>query len=167
MGMNEIQEIQLKLRQLIKIHLNLFDVQTTKKQAIIQNKLELISSTMKDELEHTRYIRKIQSEMLSICRAYLVQQNIPITEPLTLEQVIEVVEDGDKEQLLTLKEGLVGAIDSLKQIVNQNQELLKQSLEFIQLTMDLVAPDLDIYNYGTDRPIDQTQEVRSSFDSKA
>jgi len=165
--MNHIQEIQLKLRQLIKIHLNLFEVQTTKKEAIIKNKMDVIKSTMKDELEHTRYIRKIQAEMLSVCRAYLTEQNIVVEEPITLEQVIQVVSEEEKEQLLSLKDGLVGAVDSLKMLVYQNQELLKQSIEYINLTMDLLAPDLEIYNYGSESPIDQSKEVRSSFDSKA
>ena len=71
----------------------------------------------------------------------------------------------DKKQLEASAVKLTEALIALKQQEQLNIALIQQSMQFVQLSLDLLSPSLTNMNYGKeqkDQPIN-----RSVFDSKA
>ena len=60
---------------------------------------------------------------------------------------------------------LTKAITQLKQQEQLNQALIQQSMQFVQLSLDILNPTIQTMNYGKNR--EDAGSKRSVFDSKA
>ena len=90
------------------------------------------------------------------------------TDEMTLSKCIEQTSNEEKTTLENLKIELEEGVKRLKAQNELNQQLLEQSLQFVNLSLDMLLPEIDAFNY--DRPNheqDITGEKRSIFDSKA
>lgn len=85
----------------------------------------------------------------------------------TISDCITYANGKEKQKLQQLKNDLEKEINELSNRNKLNQELLIQSLQFVNLSLDLFMPEIDAYNY--ERPGQTSQpygEGRSFFNSK-
>lgn len=156
-----------KLEKILKLHKSLNEIAKKKTDIIIKSDADALKLILKDENKHIQAIQKLSSELSDIGNAILDKdQN---SGAATISAIIEHAESHDKMELQKLKADLEEQVDALKRQNNLNQDLLEQSLQFVNLSLDLLIPDLDTFNYSSNNESNEdiSQNKRSLFDSKA
>lgn len=112
-------------------------------------------------------------EQLERLREQLVNQhfeeNKVTNEEKTFTVLLETLADGtEKNQLERLVANLIQLIVEIRESEQLNNELLQQSMQFVQLSLDMIQPQGQNINYGDHAKKKRTDsgQKRSVFDSK-
>lgn len=160
-----VQTIIETLTELVEIHEKLIKLSKQKTEIIKEGSIEKLQSILSKErkcvqaLEKAEVSRQEQVEIWCNERE-LAQGNVTITEILELLS-------GQAEAVSLENETirLTNIITKLKQQEQLNQELIIQSMQFVQLSLDMMSPTIKNLNYGKTKTLDTVK--RSVFDSKA
>ncbi|CQR46396.1 FlgN protein [Paraliobacillus sp. PM-2] len=158
-----LQTIQRTLEQLVQLHQSLHAVSVQKTEALKAGEIDQLQELLKKEKKHINAINQTEQQRMEQTNKWAIANGLA-DEPITVTTMLEHLhgtEDGQSlEQITTtLTETLV----KLKQQEALNQQLTQQSLQFVQLSMDMIAPTINTFNYGNK----QQASNRSVFDSKA
>lgn len=139
-----------------------------KTDIIKKGDIDSLQNLLKEEKKHIQVIKKLEENLIQETTSFLQKKGLDIVKP-SLANVMEIATQSEKEMLLIRKTDLEDQIKELSMQNRLNQQLLEQSLQFINVSLDLLQPDIDSYNY--DRTDNDSQENRQSnrslFDSKA
>ncbi len=87
------------------------------------------------------------------------------TEEMTITNMLNMLSNNDDQKaLLAVTTELTESITKLKRLEQLNRELLEQSMQFVQMSLNMLNPTIDHMNYGDKK---QTERKHSMFDSKA
>ena len=134
--------------------------------------LEDVVQKIKNNIEtnelgkHVQAIEQLESKRMNLTDEFF-EKEAPESER-TISQLIELVKDEEeRKQLQHIFEKLIFVLADLKQQEKLNQDLTQQSLQFIDLSLELLQPHLNKnLNYGQGSG-QQTKRQSSVFDSKA
>ena len=161
------QNIIADLEYLLSLHRELFEKAKLKTEILKVNNVSALKEIVNDERNYFKIINLKQKELLEHARGFLQHQSIANEIP-TLRDCIYAANEQDRQTLTALQTELIETVSLLKQQNDLNQLLLEQSLELVQISIDLLTPDLDTYNYERpDRHQQYEQLGRSLFDSNA
>lgn len=141
-----------------------------------KNKTDAIKKSDNDELvkQLTKERQIIQkTEQLEQVREQLVDQyfsEVQIrSEDRTITELLNSIEDNTRKQALEQSVAkLIQLIVSIRDNEQLNSELLQQSMQFVQLSLDMIQPQAKNINYGDHAKAKRTESSskRSVFDSK-
>ncbi|QDP41283.1 flagellar protein FlgN [Radiobacillus deserti] len=163
-----VQAIIESLSKLKQLHESLLAVSVEKTEAVKEGKTEVLQSLLIKERKHVQAVEQLETKRVSLTEAWANEQGFP-PEDVTVSFVLDHLEDGEeKEQLEQVTFVLASVLVKLKQQEQLNRELIQQSLQFINLSLDMVNPTVKNINYGNaaNKQPEQTAR-RSAFDSKA
>ena len=160
-----VEKLLDSLEKLIVLHRSLNKIAADKTKVIIDGNAETLQTILKDENKHIQGIQRLNNDVLKMAKVFLESKNSIIEVP-TVSAVIDYVNEEDKITLKNFQKELQGQIDILSKQNKLNQELLDQSLHFINLSLDLLTPDMESINYNPASQNEQ-KEAFSIFDSKA
>lgn len=155
------------LENLHLLHKSLYQIAKKKTDIIKSGDIDALRSLINDETKHIQAIRKFETELSRNATTFL-EQNGYSKSDFKLNDCINILIEPAKTKVTQLKIALENQIKELKYQNDLNQEMLEQSLQFVNLSLDIILPDIDSFNY--DRPgqnLQTGQEGRSIFDSKA
>lgn len=161
------EKIIQPLEKLHLLHKSLYQIAKKKTDIIKSGDIDALRSVLNDETKHIQAIKKFETELSENVATYL-EQNDYIKSDFKLNDCINILIEPAKTKVTQLKIALENQIKELKYQNELNQQMLEQSLQFVNLSLDIIVPDIDSFNY--DRPgqhILAGQEGRSIFDSKA
>jgi hypothetical protein len=155
------------LEKIVKLQKSLHQIALKKTDILKADDIEALGQLMKDELKHIKAVEMVNGEREQIQRQLANELLLPPTN-ITISQLLKSSMLKDKESLRKLQVKLVEQTQSLKEINEFNQQLLQQSLNFVNLNLDLVLGQQESGNY-TDNSSNEEEEStsRSLFDSKA
>jgi hypothetical protein len=155
------------LEKIVKLQKSLHQIALKKTDILKADDIEALGQLMKDELKHIKAIEMVNGEREQIQRQLANELLLPPTN-ITISQLLKSSMLKDKEILRKLQVKLVEQTQSLKEINEFNQQLLQQSLNFVNLNLDLVLGQQESSNY-TDNTSNEEESTasRSLFDSKA
>lgn len=158
-----LQAIQRPLEQLVQLHQSLYALSVQKTEVLKTGDINQLQELMKKEKKHMKAINETEQNRIEQTAKWAQANELP-EESVTVTTMLEHLQDTEAGQTLeqittTLTETLV----KLKQQEQLNLQLTQQSLQFVQLSMDMIAPTIDTFNYGEK----QQTNKRSVFDSKA
>lgn len=139
-----------------------------KTEIIKKGDINSLQNLLKEENKHIQAIQRLEMGLKNETTLFLQKNRIEMEQP-SLSAAIEIANELEREALLKGKQELENNIKELS-IQNQlNQQLLEQSLQFVNISLDLLQPDIDSYNYDrTENGAQENrQQSRSLFDSKA
>lgn len=85
----------------------------------------------------------------------------------TLTELLTILDnEKERQSLEQAMTTLVDIIISLKDSEQLNNSLLQQSMQFVQLTLDMIQPESKNINYSNQSRQKQPSQGRSVFDSK-
>lgn len=154
-----------QLDQLIKLHTSLMKLAVEKTEAIKNSDMETIDKLMKDEQQHVKAISQIETARQKEVDRLLLGSNNN-----SLWDLISITEGVEKEKLTTQREQLLRITQELRNQNNINQQLIYQSLQFVNLSLDLMRPQkIDSFNYEKPAGAKNGKQAinRGMFDSKA
>lgn len=164
-----IQPILAALNNLEKMHTSLLSLAHEKTALIKDGDMAALDQLLKDEQAHLAAIAQIEQQRQLAVADYLKKQGRFVSENPTISDVESAVQStSEKESLVEAKDRLLHAIHDLKWQNDLNQKLTYQSLQFVNLSLDMVRPQSESITYSKNE-ISGKIETRQqrTFDSQA
>ncbi|MDE5414041.1 flagellar protein FlgN [Alkalihalobacterium chitinilyticum] len=155
------------LADLTKLHKTFNEIAREKTDVIQKNDMPALDVLIKKEGALIHQLRKLEQDRMIVVEEYLKSKGL-VTEGVTMDQLLELAPKEEQPILTKIHRALMSEIDKLKQNNELNQQLIEDSLRFVNLSLDLMAPEPDDVTYQ--RPMQKNYEAgssRSIFDSKA
>lgn len=154
-----------------RLHRSLLKVAFDKMHAIKENDIHQLNELLKEEQSHLAAIVQLDRSREDIVRQ-LLQQKEPVTRPeeMTISKLLEQLDGSEREQLIEARDQLLQTIVELKNQNELNQKLTFQSLQFVNLSLDMVRPQQgNSMNYSKNEVagIRDQASTKGAFDSKA
>jgi hypothetical protein len=102
-----------------------------------------LDQLLKDEQAHVTAINKLEEE-----RTSAAMKIVPSAENPSLLDLAELAENDYKVALLKLRDELLEVVAEIKSRNELNQQLIHQSMQFINFSRSLVLPQQKEFNYG-------------------
>jgi flagellar biosynthesis/type III secretory pathway chaperone len=150
------------LEKLLTLHQSLLKLAMQKTDILKKGDMEELNALLANEQKHITAIQQLEEIRKEEVESLLQDQNVD----KTISSCIEFTNEPERTKLTQLKDRLTEVITELKERNQLNQQLIHQSLQFVHLTLDMLAPQPASINYGP--PKQNTAPKRQSmFDSKA
>lgn len=160
-------QIITALEKLIKLHKGLNELASRKTDIIKLSDMDALTALLNEEQKYVKAIEMIDREREVAVEEFL-ESKVQSAELLTITRVIELSTDTEADGLNRLKGELLEEVMQLKEQNYLNQQLVYQSLQFINITLNILQPQNQQYNYEKPAPARKMQEDSNSmFDSKA
>ncbi|MCH1625074.1 flagellar protein FlgN [Fredinandcohnia quinoae] len=157
--------IQL-LNKILILHENLYKLSEQKTENLKKGDIDALSKQMKEEQKYILAIKQLEDQRVLLVQEILnnpPRRNVQ----LTLSDVIEVSNEPERRQLVKLKEDITKSIAMLRERNHLNQQLTNQSLQFVNMELELFYPTEKTVNYENPNINQSQKKHRSMFDSKA
>ncbi|RAK19924.1 FlgN protein [Anoxybacillus vitaminiphilus] len=150
------------LEKQVKLHASLYQLALKKTEALKNHDINVLTALMKDEQKHVLAIQQLEDKRLRITEHLLKDSE----HERTITRCIELADEAERPKLEKLYEQLAELIINLKQANELNQQLTEQSLQFVYVTLDMLAPQTTPINYSSTSTYEEHAD-RSLFESKA
>ncbi|AIQ14819.1 flagellar protein FlgN [Paenibacillus durus] len=164
-----LQNLIDSLESLNELGEKLLQLSEHKKQAILSNDFDELTRTTMGESVLLKAINKQEAVRQEMAHAFMREKGIKSHLDLTISEISRLVfEPEEKARLLNAQKMLVSTLRELKRANDLNQNLVSQSLSFIDFSLNLlIGEEESTYT----RP-DQSQTVRTPkrngiFDARA
>lgn len=143
--MNALYE---SLEYLLQLHKTLLAVASEKKEILIKGDTDGLVRIMQQEQRLVKAIEAAESARINAFQSVLVERQYPISME-TLEDLIKMTTSAEeKARLSGLRDELLRIVSELRAANELNQQLLEQSLSFVQMSFELMTePPEDDYIY--------------------
>lgn len=166
MALNRLFEL---LERLDMAHHQMLDLAANKKESIKKNKIEELIQILSKEAKLVKGIEQLEEERKQAAYSFLQGVGIRSNLNLNLTELSRLVFDlEEKQKLLNLQKKLSGTLQQLKEANMLNQQLLQQSLSYIDFSIESMS-----YYSETEatyhHPAEKTVGVQRSglFDTRA
>lgn len=154
------------MKKLVQVHRTFNDLAEEKTVTLTKGDISHLRSLLQKESAILKQLQQLEQERARLVRFFINGKGL-VTEGGTLNELIPHVTNEEKEELLSLQKDLIEQIEILKKKNELNQQLIQDSLRFVNLSLDVLQPELDTGNYGRTNKDDDEPMGRSLFDSKA
>ena len=146
-----VENIISTLEKLERMHKSLLELANKKTDFIKANDMEQIDEMLKTEQAHVAAIETLEQQRQAMVTDYLRAKGIAFNDIPTVAQVIDATDGPEKQALQEVRERLVALLMDLKKRNDLNQKLVFQSLQFVNLTLDMLQPQrqqASTFNYS-------------------
>jgi len=144
-----VQTIMTILEKLEKMHRSLLEHSYRKTELVKKGDMEELDQMLKIEQSHVAAIETLEQQRQQVVTEYLRAKRIAPAGIPSVADVIEATEDEtEKSELQAVRKRLISVIDELKQQNDLNQKLVYQSLQFVNMTMEMMRPSTEQINYS-------------------
>lgn len=153
--------------KLEKMHKSLLKLSYHKTELIKVGDTDGLDQMLKDEQAHIAAISQLEQQRQKTVTDYLGAKGIAPSGQATVADVMEAADElQEKEKLSEVQKRLLLVIDQLKNQNDLNQKMIFQSLQFVNLTLDLLRPQPDQINYSKTQSRGNSMQ-QTHFDSQA
>ncbi|MDY0393239.1 flagellar protein FlgN [Virgibacillus halophilus] len=153
------------VKQLTVIHQQLYQQSLKKMEAIKSNDTEQLQKMIISEQKLARQLDKIENQRIQNVSKFAKEQQIKNSET-ALSDILQIVADvNDKQELEQAAISLSESVLHLREQEQLNQELIRQSLKFVDMSLEMLQPSISSMNYGNHQH--SASSKKSVFDSKA
>ena len=110
--------------------------------------MEELDQLLKDEQAHLAAIVQMDNQRQRDVAQYLTDQGRSVPLNPTVADLLDAAPEADKKSLEEARDRLLHAIHDLKWQNDLNQKLTYQSLQFVNLSLDMVRPRPESVNYS-------------------
>lgn len=162
-----IKAILSALDRLIQVHESLLQLSLTKTDLLKSGKIEEVQAILKSEQKHIQAINKLEKQRLEAVDKWADAQNMTDQDKTVTAILEKLTDENEQKQLEKTSTKLAKTLVQLKAQEGLNHELTEQSMQFVQMNLDLISPTIEQVNYGNKKEQNDPQSKRSIFDSKA
>ncbi|MGM1049191.1 flagellar protein FlgN [Paenibacillus sp. N3/727] len=151
-----VQVLIDSLQRLEMVYNDMLAVADDKKQAIMKNDVDTVVQLLNRESKGMKMIEKLERDRVESAYAFLQSRGVKSQLELTLTELARLVFDPEeKEKLLDVQSRLSRTLHELKEKNDLNQQLLVQSLDFIDFSLDMLtgksSQDEVTYHHPSDK----------------
>jgi flagellar biosynthesis/type III secretory pathway chaperone len=147
----------------------LLDLASLKKQALIDNDIEQLMAITNKEGRFVKQISDLERQRILAMGSYMVEQGLRPNPYMTVADLVKLLYKIDEKKALTgLQVKLLDLIEQFKQANQLNRQLLEQSMDFVNYSLDvLVGPSEDDMVYHNPKQQGYGFKRQGVFDSRA
>ncbi|MBA2942411.1 flagellar protein FlgN [Paenibacillus sp. CGMCC 1.16610] len=162
-----VQKLIQTLDALSVIHSRLLELGEQKKKYIIKNDIDALMKCANTESRLIKEIAEIEKQRIHATNYILLERGLKLNPHITVSELAKIVTNiNDKQSLIAASGQLSELLLRLKEINELNQQLISQSLQFIDYSLDLIGGSDDDIIYHNSKQ-QSTLNKRSLFDTKA
>ncbi|MFK3936007.1 flagellar protein FlgN [Alkalihalobacillus sp. NPDC078783] len=161
-----IQELANRLQELIELHQQLLLIADKKKESLLKQDIKTLQATVRDESKVIRGIQLSEANRIKAVRSLLLSLQVPPVKD-TLSYVLEHVSGEEKIQLTDLTHELADVLSTVKMVNEQNQQLIQDALQYVHVSLDVLTPSAEDFQYNAKHQELEKNSSYSLFDSKA
>lgn len=143
-------------------------ISNEKTDAIKLSDSEALIKLLTKERQLIQTVEQLEEQRMQLVEQYFLKNNMQ-NEEKSITNLLNAVKDGkQKHELEQIVAQLIQHIVSIRESEQLNSDLLQQSMQFVQLSLDMIQPQAQTINYGDhakQKKSDSSQK-RSVFDSK-
>lgn len=164
-----IELINQTLDNLEKLHKSLLELAYKKTEFIKTGDMDSLDQLLKDEQAHVAAISQLEQQRQTVVTDYLRANGIAPSDTPTVMEVMEAAESpSNQEQLKSSRNKLLLTVEQLKLQNDLNQKLTYHSLQYVNLTLDMLTPRSEEMNYSRDETKgNKVNKEKTYFDSQA
>nr|WP_106783718.1 flagellar protein FlgN [Lysinibacillus timonensis] len=164
-----VQPIIEILEKLEKVHHSLLELALKKTEVVKIGNMDELNQILKNEQSHVAAIETLEKQRQLLVTDYLKSKGIDFADTPTVADVIEAANsENERKQLEQIRHRVVQAVNELKKQNELNQKLVYQSLQFVNMSLDMLRPRPEQINYsGKEAQGQNVVEKKSFFDSQA
>lgn len=151
------------MQDLSAIHQELIAISDEKTNAVIEGDMNALQQTILKERKLVQKLEQAEKKRTDLTSRHAKERG------LQDESVTAILEDLENREEQNAFEAaaveLAGLLADLRYKEQSNHELLQQSMQFVQYSLNLMNPSINKMNYGTKKP--DKQGHLSVFDSRA
>lgn len=162
-----IQQLIETVEDLLKEHENLLALEEHKKQVLIAGDIAALQEITTQEARFIRRVEQLEEQRVRIGQQVAAKSGLAL-EDLTASKLAELVTDPQKAAKINLLTGrFAKVIGELRAANEVNGQLLKQSLELVQHSIEMMTDAPDAGTYSSKRDMGQVTGTRRFFDTQA
>ena len=162
----QLENIKNCITLLTKLHEELLTISEKKTESIKSGDMDSLSKLLMQERKQLQAIEQAEEKRQAIVEDYFIHLKVTPKEKTVSELMTYLDSEQDKEQLEAVVSKLVNIIVKLREKERLNNDLIGQSMQFVQLSLDMLQPTAKSINYNEKNERQQSVK-RSVFDSKA
>lgn len=139
------------MEKLLKLHKSLYELAVKKTDIIKTGDMDGLNQMLKDEQAHIAAISRLENE-----REKAANSITPMLESPTVSDCLNILTQPDRLKLEAITKELSELVYELKEQNFLNQQLVHHSLQFVNVSMNLLRPQPESMNYGP--PAKKTSE---------
>ena len=167
----DLQTIISTLQRLEKMHRSLLEIALSKTEYIKNNDLDQLNNILKAEQSHVAAIETLEAQRQLQVQQYVSEKGLQPLDHPTISNLIDIAKDEVLiNDLKVLRERLLEVLDQLKVQNDLNQKLVFQSLQFVNVSLNMLRPQApqEQINYSDKEVLRQDRVAKKSyFDSQA
>ena len=165
MAFNILMEV---LNELYQSHLEMVKLADHKKQILIEGNVEELTKMMQLESSWVKHVGKLEEERIAAAQQFVKEKGF-VFEHVTLHDLTKMTTSPvEKQQLHDMLTKMNDVINQLKQINERNSILIKQSLDYISNSINIMTEGLTEEETVYSKPTSSyAKQSRSMFDSRA
>lgn len=156
------------LNKLIITYRALFTVANQKKDALIANEIEEVNKLSLQETKILKPVPDMEKEVRQLLTS--IQRELGFRPKLKMgltELVTLLIEPSDKQELENVNNQLVEIAKKLREANELNYQLIQQSLDYVNFSLDVLAgPEEEEYTYKKPTIQQETSKRLSLYDRK-
>ncbi|WNC17838.1 flagellar protein FlgN [Brevibacillus brevis] len=156
------------LDNLIQLHKALYTLAVQKKDVLIKGNVDELVAITRQEQKLVKGITAAETARLSVVRELTAEKGFTLQDGTLAELIKLTISAEEKRRLTALRNELSRIVFELRDANELNQQLLRQSLSFVNMTLDLITdtPE-DEFIYGNPTSEGYRQASRTFFNKKA
>lgn len=143
-----VSTMKALITQLIDVHQKLFSIAAAKTEAIKEGDAKAVARLSGEELPLVHRLQQLEAARMAETAGDLPARQPGAPAPTFSEWEAAAVSDQEQPEWKKLYLELANNVLRLKQANALNQELLRQSIQWVHLNMNLFHPQLQPGNYG-------------------
>lgn len=160
-----MNEIIKTLESLVSIHEALLVSSKEKTEIVKEGSVEKLQALLVQERKLVRKAEQVEKNRQAHVEAWYQARQLPLEDASVTNMLEQLDNEVDKSSLEQVTIKLTKVITNLKAQEKLNLALINQSMQFVQVSLDLLSPSLKNMNYGNQSNVEAP--TRSVFDSKA
>lgn len=155
------------LENLNLCYVRLIELAEEKRTILIQNQKDKLMPIVNQENRLIKELQAVEKQREQIFSNFMQENGLEAKAPLSVSDIAKMtVSLQDKKRLLACGERLSESVNKLRDLNHFNQEMIAQSLEYVQYTLDLIVPEDDV-TYQNPERMTQQKKSASIFDARA
>ncbi len=154
------------MNELVTYHQTLLTISKSKTEEIKSGNTDNLSKLLMQERKQLQMIEQSEKKRQQIVDDLFRHYGASAEEKTVTELMNHLTDENEQKQLDEAVTNLVNIIVALKEIEQLNNELIQQSMQFVQLSLDMLQPSIQRMNYDQKQTIQESVK-QSVFDSKA
>lgn len=167
--MAQLSQLYDLLDNLLNLHRALYTLAAQKKDVLIKGDIETLTLITQQEQKLIKAVNASEAARMQAVQEILANLGLSITSPTLFDLTKSLTSVEDKSRLKSYREELIRIVSELRQANELNQQLLEQSLSFVNHSLDVLT-DTPEDDFIYKRPLGHqgaSQASRSFINKKA